>query len=110
MAERRSHTFGSFWLVYLRDHTRWQTRAAHYCGISAAILGITAAIATGNWWLALAGVIVNYTVDWSAHYLIERNTPAAFGHPVWSALSGLRMYVLWITGRLGAELKRAGVK
>jgi len=110
MAERRSHTFSSFWLIYLRDHAKWQTRVAHYCGISCAIIGIAAALATGNWWLALIGILVNYTIDWSAHFLIEHNKPAAFGHPIWSAMSGLKMYLLWITGRLGPELERAGIK
>jgi len=110
MAEQRSHTFSGFWLVYLRDHAKWQTRACHYTGISCAIIGVAAALITGNWWLALIGILVNYTIDWSAHFIIERNKPAAFGHPIWSAMSGLKMYLLWITGRLGSELERAGIK
>ena len=110
MAERRSQTLSSFWLVYLRDHAKWQTRVSHYCGISCAIIGIAAAVVTGIWWLAALGILVNYVIDWSAHFLIEGNRPAAFGHPIWSALSGLRMYLLWITGRLGPELRRAGIK
>ena len=109
MVEQRSQTLSGFWLVYLRDHAKWQTRACHYTGISCAFIGVGAAIVTGVWWLLPLGIVVNYVIDWSAHYLIEGNRPAAFGHPVWSALSGLRMYFLWITGRLGPELRRAGI-
>lgn len=110
MAERRAHTFGSFWLVYLQDHAKWQTRMFHYCGISCALIGVVAAIVTGIWWLAPVGIVVNYIIDWSAHFVVEGNKPAAFGHPIWSALSGLRMYFLFMTGRLGPELRRAGVE
>jgi hypothetical protein len=40
---------------------------------------------------------------------VEKNRPATFTHPLWSLISDYRMAWAWMTGRLGAELARAGV-
>ena len=39
----------------------------------------------------------------------RRNRPAMVSHPAWSFQCDIRMFRLFVTGQLGAELKRAGI-
>ena len=102
-------TFESFWPFYLREHSRSQTRALHYLGTSLVVLIALLAVLIGRWWLLLAVPIAGYFFAWVAHYGIEKNRPATFTYPLWSLRADFRMWWLWLTGRLGPELKRAGV-
>jgi len=106
---RERPTYPDFWQDYLRAHANWQTRCVHYCGVGIIIASVVAAVATGLWWLPVLGVILNYAGDWASHFVIERNRPSAFDYPLMSMVSGLRMFVLWISGRMGPELRAAGI-
>ena len=102
-------TFDEFWLFYLREHSRPRTRALHYAGTALVLLLAAAAILTGKWWLAALLPVAGYGFAWTAHAAVERNRPATFTYPLWSLGADFRMFFFWVSGRLGPELRRAGV-
>lgn len=101
--------YAAFWPIYLAAHSRRATRAWHFAGTTTALICLVAAAVLGDWRLAVAAPVVGYLPAWASHFLVEGNRPATFGHPLWSLASDLRMYGLWLAGRLDGELRRHGV-
>ncbi len=101
--------YGEFWAHYLREHSRADTRYWHFFGTAAALICLAGGAATGSAWLVGAAVVAGYVPAWFAHLAFEKNRPVTFRHPLWSLVSDLRMFGLWLAGRLGSELARAGV-
>jgi len=102
--------FRNFWPVYLRAHASPRTRAAHYCGTVLGVALFLCFAAGGGWWALPAALVAGYGPAWLAHAFFERNKPATFNHPLWSFAADFRMLYCAATGRLGAELDRAGVR
>ena len=106
----RKASYEEFWPFYLQEHARPQTRNLHYIG-TALVIGIgLITVLMQNWLLLIAMPIAGYFFAWVSHAFVEKNKPATFTHPLWSLISDFRMFFLWISGRLGPELKKAGVE
>ena len=103
-------TFAEFWPFYLREHSKVRTRALHYIGTSLVVLIAVAAALTARWDWLFALPLAGYFFAWVAHFGVEKNRPATFTYPLWSLAADFKMWAMWLTGRLGPELDRAGVE
>lgn len=104
--EDRLQSFQEFWPYYVREHERGGTQLLHFIGSTAGLICLVAAVATGRWWLLIAGLAIGYGLAWIGHFFIERNRPATFKYPLWSFLADWKMWAYIISGRMGAEVAR----
>lgn len=103
----KAETFGQFWQHYLLDHAQAGTRALHFLGTSLAVVALILSTVTLDPMIAILGMLMGYVFAWSGHFLIERNRPSMLAHPVWSFQCDVRMFRLWLGGRLSEERARA---
>ena len=111
MAASNSNRFTSyadFWLHYLRERARPATRALHYIGTTL-VIGLLIYGVAASAWAFVAVPFAGYGFAWAAHLAVEHNRPATFTHPWWSLISDFRMFGLFVSGRLGRHLAKAGV-
>jgi hypothetical protein len=45
--------------------------------------------------------VFSYGAAWASHFLIEKNKPATWGHPLWSFRGDMRMIRMMLSGRDG---------
>jgi hypothetical protein len=107
---REYRSFAEFWPFYLREHSKARTRSLHYVGTSLVLAVAIFALLTGRWGWLLAIPLAGYGFAWIAHFGVEKNRPATFTYPLWSLAADFRMWWLWLTNRLQAELEKAGVQ
>ena len=101
MPSRQFSSFPEFWPYYVAMHSRAPTRWAHLTGtLVGAAVSVGAAMR--RWYLLPGLPILGYGAAWPAHWRIERNTPATFGHPLWSFAADLKM----IAKMLGGQRRR----
>jgi hypothetical protein len=101
--------YPEFWRVYLAAHTNPRTRGLHYLGTGCGIAALVVAAFERDWRWLLVAPVAGYAFAWLGHFVFEHNRPATFGHPIWSLVSDFRMLGLFLTGRLGDELRRIGI-
>ena len=107
---REYRSFDEFWPFYLREHSKPRTRGLHYAGTTLVVALAIVAIVTGRWGWLLAIPLAGYGFAWLAHFAVEKNRPATFTYPVWSLAGDFKMWWLWLTGRLGSELDKTGLR
>ena len=102
----RIKTYGEFWPFYLSQHANPTNRVLHFVGTTGTILCLLAAGVTLNPLYVLLAAISGYGFAWFGHFIIEKNRPATFKHPLWSFRGDARMLRYFLTGRMGAEYSR----
>lgn len=110
MAQDEMKSFEEFWPHYVAEHSRTATRTLHAIGTTAGLASAALLIAKRKWkWLPLA-LIPGYGAAWASHFLIEKNRPATFDHPLWSFMGDYKMIGLMLTGRMEEELVRLSIE
>lgn len=90
-------TFYAFWLDYLKEHQLLATRLWHFVGTSAALIGILLAVIAWNWFYLVLAFILAYGCSWLGHFVVERNHPMTFRHPLLSLRADLLLFRLMLT-------------
>ncbi|XP_031485625.1 uncharacterized protein LOC116254386 isoform X2 [Nymphaea colorata] len=96
-----------FWPFYMNQHSKPSTRRWHFFGTLTAILFLISAVFL-RWWLVFFAPLSGYGLAWYSHFFVEGNIPATYGHPFWSLICDLKMFVLMLTGQMDKEMKRLG--
>ena len=98
-------SFAEFWPYYVSAHSKKGTRVLHAIGSIAALAMIAMALALTPWYL-IAAPVIGYGFAWYAHFFVEGNRPATFGHPFYSLAADYRMVSLMLIGRMDQEVAR----
>ena len=98
-------SFDEFWPTYIRAHSRGTTRVLHAIGSVLAVVMLGVAFALSLWFL-IAVPLVGYAFAWYAHFFVEKNKPATFGHPFYSLVADYRMTFLMMAGRMDEEVTK----
>jgi hypothetical protein len=99
VAERIA-TYKAFWPYYLQEHSVPACRHLHFVGTTLVIGLVVAAIVTATPKLLFGCLLAGYGFAWIGHFVIEKNRPATFKHPLWSLISDFRMWGHMVVGRL----------
>jgi len=95
-------TFQDFYPFYLGEHANLQNRRLHFIGTSFVIAALCATFFTGNWWLLALVPVLGYGFAWYGHFIVEKNRPATFKHPIYSLMGDFRMFWDILTGKIQA--------
>lgn len=106
MTKREFNSFAEFWPHYVAEHSHPGTRTLHAAGTTVSIALALAVIASGKWRLLPLALVPGYGAAWLAHYFIEKNRPATFGHPLWSLMGDYKMIGMMARGKMDAEVAR----
>lgn len=93
-------SFAEFWPFYLQEHSNPTNRKLHFIGTSLVHLILIYAIVTQQWNLLWIVPVMGYGFAWVGHFIIEKNRPATFKHPLWSLMGDFKMFYLMLFGKL----------
>ncbi|MEU5164392.1 DUF962 domain-containing protein [Streptomyces sp. NPDC020875] len=97
--DRTFDSYEEFWPYYVAMHSRAATRWVHLAGTLTGAAVAVYGLARGRPRWAAALPLIGYGAAWPAHFLIEGNNPATFGHPLWSLRGDARMIRTMLAGR-----------
>ncbi|MCL2554067.1 MAG: DUF962 domain-containing protein [Actinomycetia bacterium] len=109
MTKQTFSSFEEFWPYYVAMHSKAATRWVHLAGTLTGLAVTGYGLARGRLRYAAALPVIGYGTAWPAHFLIEKNNPATFGHPAWSLRGDVRMITTMLAGR-DAELADTAAK
>lgn len=97
---REFRDFCEFYQFYLEEHSSLECRRLHFVGTSLFFIAIGYAFFSQIWLLIPLAAVIGYLLAWTGHFLFEKNRPATFRHPSWSARAGRLMYFQMLAGKL----------
>src|SRR5262245_22916871 len=106
MSNQDFKSFDEFWPFYVGEHSEPTNRTLHAVGTAVSTGLVLAAIADRKWKLLPLALIPGYGAAWIGHFLIEKNKPATFEHPVWSLMADYKMLAMMIKGEMDDEILR----
>ena len=89
---RSFKTFDDFYPYYLDEHSNLTCRRLHFAGSTLALICWSTAFLTGRPWWLLVGLVAVYGCAWVGHFVFEKNRPATFTRPLYSAMGDWVMY------------------
>lgn len=93
-------SFAEFWPFYLQEHSNHTNRRLHFVGTFIVHLLLIYAVVTQQWSLLWVVPVMGYGFAWVGHFIIEKNRPATFKHPLWSLMGDFKMFYLMLFGKL----------
>lgn len=97
-------SYDEFFDFYLQQHSNPANRALHATGTVLGMGIVAGALLARRPLMALLFFPVGYGCAWAGHFLVEKNKPATFGHPLWSFVSDFRMLGLMLRGKLDERM------
>ena len=105
VSEKQFSSYDEFFDFYLRQHSNPTNRALHATGTALGLGLVAGALIARKPLYALLFFPVGYGFAWTGHFLVEKNKPATFGHPLWSFISDFRMLGLMLSGKLDDRMR-----
>lgn len=110
MEDQPIQSFKEFWPVYLREHSKLGTQLMHVAATSLGVVIFAYGLLTFRPGFMVLAVATGYGLAFLSHFLIQKNRPLTFRHPVWSFISDFYMSWLFLTGKLKNEMTRLGIR
>ena len=100
-------SFKDFWPQYLKDHSDPASRAFHFLGLVLSIALAAGLLACGMIFFLVLAIVPAQLGAFIGHKLSPRHDRSvADDHPDWAAIADLKMFGLFLTGKLDAELEK----
>lgn len=106
MSDETHDSFEEFWPYYLAEHGDPVNRWLHAIGTTGALATAAAALIQRKPKLLAFAPLIGYGPAWIGHFLIEKNRPATFKHPLWSLRGDFKMLRLMLADELDEEIYR----
>jgi hypothetical protein len=98
--------FQRFWPIYVAEHRNRLNRRLHLAGTIAYLSLLAFLLFTARYRFLWSAPLIAYGFAWFGHFVIEKNRPATFKHPLLSLIGDHKMAALMMAGKMDAELER----
>ena len=98
------NSFNDFWPAYLRAHSSRVSRAFHFAGLIVSAAFVAALLACGMIFFLPLAAVPAFIGAKLGHKLSPRRDRVSGEHPDWAVRADLKMFGLFLTGRLARAL------